>query len=103
MRVVADAGPIIHLDELDCIGLLDDFGEILVPSVVWAEVSRHRPSALGRICRSGRSARPSRPTPRPGRVSRALNLHVGEREALCIALEHQAGLVLTDDTAARVG
>jgi predicted nucleic acid-binding protein len=43
--VVADAGPLIHLDELDSIDLLD-FGEVLVPDAVWTEVTRHRPAAL---------------------------------------------------------
>lgn len=46
--VVCDAGPLIHLDELSCFGLLNQFDEILVPEVVWREVERHRPSALRR-------------------------------------------------------
>src|SRR4051794_38730523 len=46
--VVCDAGPLIHLDELGCLDLLSDFREVLVPDAVWAEVARHRPSALRR-------------------------------------------------------
>ena len=45
-KVVCDAGPFIHLDELNCIDLLADFGEIIVPLVVEKEISEHRPSAL---------------------------------------------------------
>lgn len=41
--VVCDAGPLIHLDELDALGLLSDFAEVLVPDAVWREVERHRP------------------------------------------------------------
>ena len=44
--VVCDAGPLIHLDEMGRIDLLGDFGEVLVPTAVWNEVTRHRPSAL---------------------------------------------------------
>ena len=42
--VVLDAGPLIHLDELDSLALLDDYKELLVPAAVWLEVERHRPS-----------------------------------------------------------
>ena len=41
--VVLDAGPLIHLDELERISLLSEYGEILIPSDVWAEVVQHRP------------------------------------------------------------
>jgi hypothetical protein len=44
--VVCDAGPIIHLDELDCLRLLEDFPEVLIPDVVWDEVMHHRPQAI---------------------------------------------------------
>ena len=39
---VCDAGPLIHLDELDCLPLLADFSRLLVPERVWAEAMRHR-------------------------------------------------------------
>lgn len=44
--VVADAGPLIHLDELQCLDLLGDFAEVQVPEAVWREVEQHRPGAL---------------------------------------------------------
>ena len=40
--VVCDAGPIIHLDELDCLELLVDFPTVLVPETVVEEVDRFR-------------------------------------------------------------
>jgi len=49
IRVVCDAGPIIHLDELGCLDLLGDFQEISLSDTVWKEISRYRPSALKRI------------------------------------------------------
>jgi hypothetical protein len=41
--VVLDAGPVIHLDELGCLRLLEGFSEIQIPSVVWDEIRAHRP------------------------------------------------------------
>jgi hypothetical protein len=34
LRVICDAGPIIHLDELDCLDLLNDFKELILPATV---------------------------------------------------------------------
>jgi predicted nucleic acid-binding protein len=44
--VIADAGPIIHLDELNSLNLLTDFDKIIIPETVWHEVEHHRPQAL---------------------------------------------------------
>jgi len=40
--VIADAGPIIHLDEPGCLDFLANFDKVLVPEAVWLEVERHR-------------------------------------------------------------
>ena len=45
-RVVCDAGPIIHLDEIGCLNLMKDFEKILVPEGVRKEVLRHRAVAF---------------------------------------------------------
>jgi hypothetical protein len=34
------------LDELDCLDLLADFVDVIIPSAVWTEVEHHRPAAL---------------------------------------------------------
>lgn len=101
--VVCDAGPLIHLDELGCLALLSDFPRVLVPESVWGEVACHRPEALTsavptleRIRCMGSIA------PDLEALSRLLALHRGERDALQIAREEVAGLLLTDDTAARL-
>ena len=88
--VVSDAGPLIHLDELDCIDLLADFAPVLVPEAVWREVHLHRPSAL---VHPGvdlvRVAPSSSPESAPLKaLARLLVLHAGELEALQIALDH---------------
>lgn len=39
--VVADAGPIIHLDVLDCLDLLSDWEPVYVHRAVAEELKRH--------------------------------------------------------------
>lgn len=100
--VIADAGPVIHLDELGCLELLADFGEVIVPETVWLEVERHRPMALksaGDWC--------VRQSPRQFSVivntlTPLYSLHAGEQEALHLCAEFGDCLLLTDDTAARL-
>ena len=46
VRVICDAGPVIHLDELNCLELLCDFQEIILADTVREEVKHHRPEAL---------------------------------------------------------
>jgi predicted nucleic acid-binding protein len=38
-KLICDAGPIIHLDEISCIDLLNDFDEIIIPSAVEMEIA----------------------------------------------------------------
>jgi predicted nucleic acid-binding protein len=101
--VVCDAGPLIHLDQLDCLDLLADFSRVLVPDVVWREVEHHRPTALDQ-----KTIRPERLKPREEpsaeliSLHRLLALHAGEVQALQLAQELSADLLLTDDTAARL-
>lgn len=101
--VVCDAGPLIHPDEVGCLDLLADFSEVLVPEAVWQEVLKHRPSAPVHPAVTLRRVRPAAPEP-PALEALALvlSLHTGEWEALRVALELRHGLLLTDDTAARL-
>jgi len=101
--VVCDAGPLIHLDELGCLDLLADFPAVLVPTEVWREVQRYRPSALGQSVVTLCQVKPTQPIPPAlAAMVRLLALHAGEMEALRVALEHVPALLLTDDTAARL-
>lgn len=100
--VVADAGPLIHLDELAALDVLRDYTAILVPEAVWQEVERHRPSALlhpamNLVRQSIVSA-----SPQVNAISALYTLHSGEREALALCLKHDIAMMLTDDTAARL-
>ena len=101
--VVCDAGPLIHLDELGSLNLLSDFPEVLVPDAVWREVERHRPTALSHPGLKLRRTSPQLPEPPELKaLAEILSLHTGEWEAIRVALEHRPGLLLTDDTAARL-
>ena len=46
VKIVCDAGSLIHLDELRCLYLPNDFDTVCVPQQVWQEVSHHRPTTL---------------------------------------------------------
>jgi len=99
---VCDAGPLIHLDELSCLGLLADF-RVWAPDAVWKEVQHHRPTALQRpaiSCERRVISEPIAPTLLA--LSRALALDAGELEALAIMANVPEALFLTDDAAARL-
>lgn len=99
--VVADAGPLIHLDELGCIGLLADFPTVRVPETVWAEVMHHRPQALQ--CTEVRWLKcASQASRQVAALAQIYTLHTGEHEALNLCVAMPGALLLTDDTAARL-
>jgi predicted nucleic acid-binding protein len=103
LAVIADAGPVIHLDELGCLYLLADFGRVIIPEAVWMEVQRHRPLALASVgdwlvCQS-----PIQSSPVVMALAPLYSLHAGEQEALHLCAEFGGHcLLLTDDTAARM-
>lgn len=103
LLVVLDAGPIIHLDELECLDLLEDFGSSKIPLVVWYEVQKHR----GMIQIS--NLKNCELIPQRSQVSfklttfaKSLSLDAGEIEALALLEGSQGALFLCDDAAARL-
>ena len=101
--VVCDAGPLIHLDELEALDLLADFAEVLVPDAVWREVVQHRPGALTHPGVTLRRIVPRMAvSPELEALAQVFSLHTGEWEALRVAMEQRLALLLTDDTAARL-
>lgn len=100
--VVADAGPIIHLDELACLDLLADFGQVIVPETVWLEVHLHRPLALESAGTVFVRQRVRKLSPLVNALAPIYTLHSGEQEALHLCVELGDCLLLTDDTAARL-
>lgn len=101
--VVSDAGPVIHLDEIGCLDLLNDFETVLVPTQVWAEIQRHRPGLLPDAIPGLRIVRVDQ-SPSPGlqALARSLSLDQGEFAALILMQTMSAQLFLCDDSAARL-
>lgn len=100
--VIADAGPIIHLDELACIDILTDFSRVIVPEAVWLEVQHHRPQAIDSINLLLIRQSAQHFSPSVNALAPLYTLHTGEQEALHLCLEYTNSLLLTDDTAARL-
>lgn len=101
--VVCDAGPLIHLDELDCLDLLSDFADVVVPKAVWSEVVRHRPAVFTRAGIPIREVSVGGVVPPDiAALARLLSLDAGELEALQAFRETGAELMLSDDSAARL-
>jgi len=84
--VIADAGPLIHLDELDALVVLSDFERILVPDAVWRELERHRPRVLAERGPVLLRQSPPPPSAMVDALSSMYSLHLGEKEALACCL-----------------
>lgn len=101
--VVCDAGPLIHLDELGALELLLDFRTVIVPQRVWEEVGAHRPQALRTPPPNfERQAVSLSKETRFTALVQALSLDAGEQEALSCRELAAGGVLLTDDSAARL-
>jgi len=100
---ICDAGPLIHLAEIGCLDLLQDFQALLIPEQVREEVARHRPDAL---VASGLPVRfvPIEVSRDPNfkALVKAFSLDAGEQAALSLMDQMPNALLLTDDAAARL-
>lgn len=101
--VICDAGPLIHLDELGCLNLVEDFRNVFVPDQVWQEVEHHRPSALEQtgVELQKVSVIISEDASFQALVQ-ALSLDLGEQAVLSFAALYPKAILLTDDAAARL-
>lgn len=90
---VADAGPLIHLDEIDSLGLLDALDRLYVPETVYEELAEGSvPAAMTDL--DYELVTPDETDPV------AAELDAGETAALTVAAEYDV-VLLTDDMAAR--
>jgi predicted nucleic acid-binding protein len=101
-RAVLDAGPLIHLDELGCLELLEGFAELGVPHTVWQEVRRHRPQLAWPAGAFKLWETPIQPTPALVALARSFGLDAGEYAALSLLEAGHGDLMLCDDAAARL-
>ncbi|WP_224338257.1 nucleic acid-binding protein [Haloprofundus halobius] len=89
---VADAGPIIHLDEIDALALLSTVDKLLIPQTVYQELEAGTvPPALESI---------EYELVETDTTTLDVDLDPGETAALAVASE-RAAVLLTDDLAAR--
>ncbi len=97
---VVDAGPIIHLDELGVLGLLNHLGKLFIPESVAYEAEKHRPGVTVQLkdCIVGESDSVSREL---SEIIRLHDLDVGESAALAWVEKFGADLFVSDDNAAR--
>ncbi|MPY89551.1 MAG: hypothetical protein GEU99_16695 [Luteitalea sp.] len=102
LAAIADAGPLIHLDELNVLDILAGFTAVLVPSIVATETSRRRHGWRERA-----PACLHVEDPDPAAVQRLLarssgaELDPGEVAALALWEDHRDAVLLCDDLAAR--
>ena len=103
IKVVCDAGPLIHLDELNCLELFADFEEIVLPLVVEREILDHRPSALlDKDLNINRSLERIAIGEELLTLCQIFSLDAGEIEALALMERNPQHILLTDDAAARL-
>jgi len=101
--VVCDAGPIIHLDEIGCLSLLNDFENVLVPHSVSEEVLKHRQIIFEELDEPWVVLSPIFPLEESMKsMCKMFSLDVGEVEALSILNKEPESIFLTDDSAARL-
>ena len=100
--IVCDDGPIIHLDEINCLDLLRDFSKILLPISVAGEIEKHRPVALTAKLPFKILRDPNPADERLLSMCKIFALDIGETEALTIMESHQEAIFLTDDASARM-
>ena len=98
--VVCDAGPVIHLSELDSLHILNDFQTILIPNSVYNEILKHAPlvpeidlMVASEIPLMDESLRI---------LCKTFSLDLGEIEALAVISGKPDYIFLTDDAAARL-
>lgn len=102
-EVILDSGPIIHLDELDCLQLLADFKTLLIPQAVLKEIERHRPSALTTNKLPYKTASIMEYVNSDIELlCNAFSLDEGEIQAIALCLKQPNPILLTDDAAARL-
>lgn len=98
-RAVFDAGPLIHLDEINQLKILKVIKEIFLPDEVYKEFKRHRKKKL-----SIKIHNPKINSKAKGYVSLLMQkyeLDLGEAEAIALAKQERINLFFTDDWCAR--
>lgn len=97
---VADAGPVIHLNEVSCLPFLRVFDALHTPDAVWAETveqARVSPESIHRLGNVQRHKLPEAEVAAFAQEQGLQNLHYGERECLYLCKHLSVPTLLTDD------
>ncbi len=101
--VVCDAGPVIHLDEMECLFLLKDFSRVILPAGVRDEVLAHRNTQFESTDISWSVVPgPFTTDKHVLTMCKMFSLDRGETEAISVIGNHPDAILLTDDAAARL-
>jgi predicted nucleic acid-binding protein len=101
--VICDAGPIIDLDEINRLHLLNDFSKVIVSFGVEKEVLKYRQVRFGEYDIAWLFVPPRFPLEKPAQtMCQMFSLDAGEMEALSILSKAPETVFLTDDAAARL-
>lgn len=101
--VIADAGPLLALAKLDALLLLEKlFGSVLIPQAVQRECMAKSGEDSQRIRQAIESQRLQViPSDAISPVVLPRSLGDGEKEAICLVLQHEHALLIVDDQLAR--
>jgi len=101
---VADAGPLIHLNEIGCFSLLRIFETLHIPDAVWSETVGQARVSQADVLGLGNIQQHSLPQEEIAQFIQKNNLgdlHTGERECLYLCQRVGVPILLTDDLAVR--
>jgi predicted nucleic acid-binding protein len=104
IAVVSDAGPLIHLAEIECLSLLSLFERLHIPGAVWRETVGQARVSGSDILEVGNVQQHTLSVIAVDRFvaqHRLEKLHSGERECLYLCRQIGVSVLLTDDLAVR--
>ena len=104
LTVVADAGPLIHLTEIESVPLLSLFERIIIPEQVWNETRSHAPifpEAVAELRNLERVAVAQTEMMSFVNMHHLEHLHQGELECFYVCVQREVSVILTDDLAVR--
>jgi uncharacterized protein len=95
--IVADAGPLIIFARMGRLPLLHDIVETLtIPPAVYAEITISGMAGAEKLARAKWINRVAVTDPALSQLLPSLTLHAGEREAIALAKEHAAQLLIDE-------
>ena len=101
---VADAGPLIHLAEVDGLALLRIFAALHIPDAVWSETTRPnrvREVDLAELRNIHRHTLSQAQVVQFLQETGLEGLHTGDVESLCLCQHARVSTLLTDDLSVR--